>query len=134
MERSRRTGLPGVKYIKKEVIDFSTSLKLEANEQGKESLAKKLGSDDLIYSFPDDIKKIASPGNYIAIIHADGNNLGKAFRDLNEKAANTGEKDKLGSTELNKLFSSSIENATLAASKKAVESTCQNKTNKSTEK
>lgn len=124
MERSRRTGLPAIKYDGIEVIDKGTSLKIEAKTDGLGSLSYKLndGIDGLIFKFPADIKKIASANNYIAIIHADGNNLGKAIRDLNENTDPSDTEDKK-SSERNKGFSMAIEEATLAAAKTAVKET-----------
>ncbi len=115
-ERSRRTGLPGIVFENDEVLDKATKLKKVANEEGKDSLGKKLCSEDIQYLFPSDIKEITSKKNYIAIIHADGNNLGKAVRDLNEKNKTA----YLSSKDLNKNFSQAIETATLAAAKTAV--------------
>lgn len=118
MERSRRTGLPGIKFEGEEVLDKATKLKREGNEIGKESLKEKLFKTGNCL-FPSDIKELASKGNYIAIIHADGNNLGKAIRDLNETSENH-ESTPKDSTKLNKDFSRAIEEATLAAARTAV--------------
>lgn len=117
-ERSRRTGFPGVEYDGKEALDKATKLKRKANEIGKESLKEKLFKTGN-FLFPFDIKELASKSNYIAIIHADGNNLGKAIRDLNENSDNL-ESSKKDSTKLNKDFSQAIEEATLAAARTAV--------------
>ena len=120
-ERSRRTGLPGIKYIDNEVLDKSTKLKKEAKHDGVGSLSYKLlGQTE--YSFPEDIKEIADKGNNIAIIHADGNNMGKMIQQLNEdqEESSTGNMD---STTRNRSFSEAIEEVTLAAARTAVTET-----------
>jgi len=117
-ERSRRTGLPGIVFDSDEVLDKATELKKKANEEGIDSLGKKLCSESVQYLFPSDLKEITSKKNYIAIIHADGNNLGKAIRDLNKN--NPTDKS---STVLNKNFSQAIESATVAAAKTAISKT-----------
>jgi len=121
-ERSRRTGLPGIAFENGEVLDKATRLKKEANKDGKDSLGKKLCPNNIRYLFPSDIKEIAGKSNYIAIIHADGNNLGKAIRDLNENQKNFGSTQE-SSTRRNKDFSLAIEEATLTAAKTALEKT-----------
>ncbi len=121
-ERSRRTGLPGVVFESEEALDQATKLKKKANKEGKESLGKKLYPEGVRYLFPSDIKEIASKKNYLAIIHADGNNLGKAIRNLNEDQAGLNNHEK-SSTERNRDFSLAIEAATLAAAKTAITST-----------
>lgn len=118
-ERSRRTGLPGIKFSKNEVLDNISSLKQEAAE--KKQLNEKLSSEGISYEFPSNIDEIKSKHNsFVAIIHADGNNLGKTIRALNEKNANLSTSELF---KLNKDFSSAIDQITLTAAKNAINKT-----------
>lgn len=118
--RSPRTGLPAIIVDVGERLDKSTNLKKTAKYDGVGSLTNKLIGDPKNFRFPEDIKEIAGKDNNIAIIHADGNNLGKAIRDLNE---NNTTLDSMDSIERNRIFSTAINDATLAAAKMAVQQT-----------
>jgi hypothetical protein len=92
-ERSRKTGKIGVQWNKKDegVIDISQQKK-ENNKSGskKNLLEKILGKDFRIKeeNYPNDIKEILAEKpsyNWIAVVHADGNNLGKLLLEMSEK-------------------------------------------------
>ena len=121
-ERSRRTGLPAIKNENDEPLDKATLLKKNAKTDGVGSLSQKLTGEKITFLFPKDIKEIASEKNYIAIIHADGNNLGKAIRDLNENQKNSVSAQE-SSIKRNKDFSQAIEKASLSAARTALEKT-----------
>jgi len=89
--RSRATGLPGICYEKNELIDEGTYKKRKITEDDikkgvfklpRKSFGKavKLSKDNL----PFDIDKITGSNNWIAIIHADGNGLGKIIETIGE--------------------------------------------------
>lgn len=86
-ERARRTGKPGIHRKGKEVIDSAQMKKEEVYKESKNTLLEKLvGKEAQIKpnQFPHDISEIVT-GNeksWIAIIHADGNNLGKIIQSI----------------------------------------------------
>jgi hypothetical protein len=107
-ERSRRTGKPGINWTNEVVIDAAQQAKRNSTEDSKASLLKKLFPDsqgNQYYKlFPVEMEDIARKDkkNWVAVIHADGNDLGKkimamvapqkeTFRDLSEKIGNATE-------------------------------------------
>lgn len=107
-ERSRRTGKPGVDWEKKTVIDAAQRAKRGSTEDSKISLLKKLVPDSkgkqYHKRFPEEMEDIAGKDkkNWVAVVHADGNDLGKkimamvapkkeTFRKLSEKIGNATE-------------------------------------------
>ena len=82
-ETARKTGGVGVKYSKDgQVIDLSQKLKQEAFDKASRKLITKIAGDQgkNIEKFPFDISQILSGEenkSWIAVIHADGNNLGQ---------------------------------------------------------
>lgn len=114
MARAPRTGMPSTDVINNEVLDKASYLKQKTCNS--KELLKKLKIEDT-YRFSNLIDNIAGKKQYVAIIHADGNNMGKVIRDLNENNSKT------DPAELNKKFSSAINNITLKAATKAIENT-----------
>lgn len=82
--RSRKTGLPVVKIDKGEYLDVTTQKKHEAaSGDTKDSLCKDaFGSELKGWAFPYDVGEICDKNNWIAIIHADGNGLGKIVQEI----------------------------------------------------
>ncbi len=82
-ERSRRTGKPGVAWEQDQVVDQGQLSKRDASEDAQGSLLRKVLPDSgrgYHHSFPNDMSEIVGRGeknSWIAIIHADGNDLGK---------------------------------------------------------
>lgn len=80
-ETARKTGGVGVKYVDEAVIDEAQRLKAKAAQSANRNLLEKLVGEQekLIEKFPFDITDLAkdSEKSWIAVIHADGNNLGK---------------------------------------------------------
>jgi len=116
MLRVPRTGMPGTIVNKNEVMDKASFLKQQTYKTKTELLLNKLEIDDQ-YIFSNLIDDIAGKKQYVAIIHADGNNMGKVIRDLNESNL---EQEPI---ELNKKFSSAINDITLNAAKIAIKNT-----------
>ncbi|MBA4848970.1 Cas10/Cmr2 second palm domain-containing protein [Emticicia sp. BO119] len=140
LERARRTGGVGVEYLENEVIDASIQAKLDAFDESikriKPSNSKAPGEGNSeIYSnlylkffggklkaqqIPLDLNEISkdSSNPWLAVIHADGNGLGKLVQQLGNVLK---EKD----TELSKntfaRFSRELDNATQTAAKRAFE-------------
>jgi hypothetical protein len=92
-ERSRRTGKPGVEWDKKVAIDLGQQAKREAIKSAKSSLLSKLmpetkgkGYDKLFANDITDISGGVEKG-WIAIIHADGNDLGKKIMKMADEKA-----------------------------------------------
>lgn len=115
MERSRKTGLPAVKEENDDFIDSGTVKKRKNNAWTKlkegtsttHNLYKKsFGIEDISQSnLPLYVDKMTSDNNWLAIIHADGNGLGKIISGIG--------KDK----ELLKTFSAGLDNATTNAAR-----------------
>lgn len=92
-ETSKRTGGIGIRYPKqKEVIDASQKEKLAFNESASKRLYESLTGADYIrdnqkvFEMEDlssqksgqgDLRTLSSKSSWIAVVHADGNNLGK---------------------------------------------------------
>jgi len=107
--RSRKTGLPVVKIDKVEYLDETTQKKREAASGGtKDSLCvDAFGSKLKGWAFPYDVSEICDKNNWIAIIHADGNGLGKIVQEIG------GDREKF------RAFSLSLDKATKAAAQAA---------------
>jgi len=107
LERSRRTGGVAVEFRKGEALDAGTLKKIDKKD--KSSLFEKLsGNKALAKEFPFDLKEITASGknSWIAVIHADGNGLGKIIQN---KGAELNKDKKF------KAFSAAIETATQKA-------------------
>lgn len=80
-ETARKTGGVGVEYINNDVIDEAQRKKIIASKPANRYLLEKLVGkhEKLIERFPFDISDLAkdTEKSWIAVIHADGNNLGK---------------------------------------------------------
>jgi len=81
-ERSRRTGKPGIDWQDKVVIDLGQKNKTIYSKEAKNSLLDKiLGKGHIFkdHNYPFDIADIVQKKEkeWIAVVHADGNNLGK---------------------------------------------------------
>lgn len=91
IQRSRETGLPIRWHVaKKEFSDESTYQKVEAiNKKGLWKKATGLDIDDHIFDHltgkaTDNINCFTGDNDWIAVIHADGNGLGKVVRTIGE--------------------------------------------------
>lgn len=90
MKRSPNTGMPGVKYIKEELIDEATVAKRELLKEVKENQVRKLCAKSFGLEYKDitdakiayNISDITDKNDWIAIIHADGNGLGQVVRKV----------------------------------------------------
>lgn len=98
-------------YIKNkdEFIDYATFIKREVKPT---RLTKKI-TDDETKEFPKELSKISNSKNKIAIIHADGNGLGKLLQNLAKKLSS--QEDKIEYVFSN--FSISLDSATTQAAK-----------------
>jgi len=105
--RSRKTGLPVAEIDKGEYLDETTLKKREAAKgDTKDSLCEDaFGSRG--WAFPYDVSEICDKNNWIAIIHADGNGLGKIVQDIGH------DKEKF------RAFSQSLDKATKTAAQAA---------------
>ncbi len=89
---ARRTGNPGVDYKKDEVIDWAQEKKLNIANTGNKKLLEKIsGNKSSIHnSFPYDVADMLDGeenNSWIAVIHADGNNLGQLIMKMVEISA-----------------------------------------------
>lgn len=96
-------------------IDFATYTKKKIIPT---RLTKKI-TDDEKKEFPKELSKISNSKNKIAIIHADGNGLGKLLQNLAKKLSS--QEDKIEYVFSN--FSTSLDDATTQAAKLAYEKT-----------
>ncbi|WP_157807153.1 Cas10/Cmr2 second palm domain-containing protein [Algoriphagus formosus] len=97
-ETARRTGGIGVKYNNKtEVIDATQDAKLVFNKRASKRLYESLTGvdyikdnqkifdmEDLTGNNQGELETLSSKSNWIAVIHADGNNLGKKLISMYE--------------------------------------------------
>ena len=118
IERSRRTGKSAVKYEaikkdKRENIDSATLKKISTSKGN--SLIKKLFLNAKVENFSNDMAELTNKKcKWLAVIHADGNGLGKIIQNLNEPI---------------KTFSEKLNEATENAAKTAFDTVIQSKIN-----
>lgn len=94
-ERSRRTGKAAISGKIPDLLDASQSMKRDNASESSDSLLKKLipqiRKEEKPRQFPVEMNRIASQTggskSWIAVIHADGNDLGKKIRALSESHA-----------------------------------------------
>lgn len=98
---------------KKEFIDYATAKKRDTQPH---RLEKKLREDEKKL-FAKELSEISNKKNKIAVIHADGNGLGKLLQNLAKKL----EKNSQDIKEVFTKFSIAIDNATIKAAKEAYE-------------
>lgn len=89
IKRAPATGLPGVEYRaekkeeEKKLIDEASKRKIEASDSLK--LAEKaFGEETTKDNLTSNIEEITDKNNWIAVIHADGNGLGKIVQTIGE--------------------------------------------------
>jgi len=96
---------------KKEFIDYATYTK--RNNDAKKLIAKL--TDDENIEFPKELSQISNDRNKIAIIHADGNGLGKLLQSLSNKLKENNTKIQ----DVFSRFSTSLDDATKYATQNA---------------
>jgi hypothetical protein len=113
-ERARNTGNPAVLIEDGEWIDSGTQSKRRALKE-LNGLGKKMGED---YAFAYDFEKMvkSSERSWIAVIHADGNGLGKVLQQLGNKLRDKSEAELIATF---KEFSKNLEKSTVEAAKTA---------------
>ena len=110
MERARQTGLPIVEKYKGEYVDAATRAKLKANDTPRLCAKSFYGNPKAKLPkerVASDISGITSKNDWIAIIHADGNGLGKIVRKIG------------GKKDVYRDFSERLDEATIASAKEA---------------
>ena len=108
-KRSQRTGLPAVDYEKGEPVDITSLSKIKAGTSSRTNLCKKaFGNYKKEISL--NIEEMGTDKSWIAVIHADGNSLGKIIQEIaeNDNAEN-----------LLAEFSSLLEEATINSAREA---------------
>ncbi|MCK9159578.1 MAG: hypothetical protein M0P00_03675 [Bacteroidaceae bacterium] len=86
MLRSRKTGLPAIKFEKPEAIDAATFAKVNNSKSFK--LFKKCfgpSINEKLVTY--DIDKITGNNNWIAVVHIDGNGLGRVVEEVGSSSA-----------------------------------------------
>lgn len=119
-ERARRTGRPGRHWDKGVVISDSQHQKRKAGKPPKDRLLKKILPKDYqvdVRQYPFDMEDLTAgrERGWIAVVHADGNNLGKKLIELSDKLV---EKDIQAAF---RELSQTLEDATVAAASNAVD-------------
>ncbi|MDF1573304.1 MAG: hypothetical protein P1P82_16975 [Bacteroidales bacterium] len=118
-ERSRKTGRPGVEFNKNVLVDAAQLKKEEVFLQSSGSLLQKFTGAQDITSLnarsPKEMNDLTEgrEDNWIAVIHADGNNLGQTIQQLATETA------KENVQKVQKRFSLLLEQCTLDAAKSA---------------
>lgn len=79
MERNRKTGLPAIERDKDDYIDMPTKAK---KKKRKDLSEKCFGEQVKAEKYAFDIKNITGNNDWIAVIHADGNGLGKIIETI----------------------------------------------------
>jgi hypothetical protein len=130
METARKTGAPGVDRNKdQEVIDHAQKLKNKAADKANKKLISKIvGSNDSssIDKFPFDLSDMLGGDEnktWIAVIHADGNNLGQLIIQLTKNLTSDQSQRSI------KNFSEILNNTTIQAAKFAFEKIISKKEN-----
>jgi len=120
-ERSRRTGMPGYQFIDNEVIDLGTYKKIETSKQKTTGLDKKIEVPSDTH-LPYDFEELSAHANknWLAVIHADGNGLGKILQKMGAESANKSEKELIDSF---RNFSKALEKSTIDATNIAIAKT-----------
>lgn len=119
-ETARRTGgiVVGEGEKDEPPIDLAQQKKRKAEKEGKGTLEKKLlgVSSARGNAFPNEMDDIKDDKNWVAVIHADGNNLGKLLLNMAEKI-------KADYPAALKEFSKRLDTSTIEAAKKACQET-----------
>lgn len=115
-ETARRTGGTGFKYVKDEILDKGQIQKLEASKIANKRLTKDIFNTQefAAEAFPFDIGQIIKKEtnqSWIAVIHADGNSLGKKLIKMGYMLKGTGGQKAF------KSFSEKLDEATKAATR-----------------
>ncbi len=105
MERSRKTGLPAVEYIKDVPVDKGTLLK--RGYRGEKLFKKFYGEHIDSRYFPWNVGEMTTDNSWLAIIHADGNGLGEIISKIGK------DKDRLME------FSQKLDEATMLSAQEA---------------
>ncbi len=119
LENARRTGGIVVERDRdNDYIDQAQKLKREAERNGKATLEGKLlgAVSKRRDAFPNEMDHIKDAKNWVAVIHADGNNLGQLLMSMSEKI-------KSEYSDALKKFSQLLDDSTIAAAKRALEAT-----------
>lgn len=132
-ERSRRTGMPAVKKDNQDFLDKATCVKLfnNAKKEISNNLAQKIFghdySDNELFQNNSNELSIGEEHSYIAVIHADGNNLGKIIQQLGTTIKTENDSDIIKKAYSN--FSKAIDEATEEAAQYAYKKVFDQNTN-----
>lgn len=115
-DRAPQTGKPIYEYLKKEALDRAQVLKRNIVSPGEKTfLATKL-LDDLDKEFPTNLSKLtAKDDNWLAVIYADGNDLGKKIPLILDRRKNEAN----GYQKASREFSEGLDKANIAAFQEA---------------
>lgn len=132
MERSRRTGLPvvGEESIKGEkmIVDVGTRAKLKSKSQRVlKALLGEVSDDQIPWNMEDIPETLSKNYSWLAVIHADGNNMGMALQKL---ADATTDKEGNNFSKVLRQFSLDLDKSTQEAARKAYNKVYKSEKNK----
>ena len=116
-QRCRRTARPAVKFIKDGTLDAALAKKLKASKPGTHTLLEKLVPNELARKadcIPFEMEEMVDrkKSGWLAVIHADGNNLGKIIQGIAKNLKDNPSKDV---KDAYRDFSSNLDKATIKA-------------------
>lgn len=120
-ERSRRTGFAAIGYEKSAAIDAGTRAKLDmVNEAHNELKPQSKIALDARFRLPYDMEEMVrnNERSWIAVIHADGNSLGKVLQTFGQQLKNKTEQEIVTAY---KTFSSELDRCTINATNIAIQ-------------
>lgn len=128
-ERARRTGNPAVAWNDEGTIDLAQKQKHKASNDAEQNLISKISEGVNLNraTFPFEISDISNGKNWIAVVHADGNNLGQILRKLSSNISGDIQK-------AFREFSVALDKSTREATKLAFEEVFVNVIKESTDK
>lgn len=122
-ERCRRTGLAALEYVKNEALDPGTVAKLKIlNDEHKQFAPIDKIVLDNSTRLPYDFEELSQNGSHswMAVVHIDGNGLGKVLMQLGHKLVGKNEDEII---RIFKRFSTKLEISTVEAANEAVKRT-----------
>ncbi|MCD4653009.1 hypothetical protein K8T06_03645 [bacterium] len=112
--RNHQTGLPVIENKSGKYLDQESFEKLSDNIQKQEKLLERIEMPDVWFNrqWTRDFGEIAPEQHYMAVIHADGNGLGRHLLEMGNKLAGKSDKEAL---DVYERFSKAIEHSTKSA-------------------
>jgi len=120
MKHTPRSAKPAIIYENEEYFDRSSYQKHTQNKDAWKNIILKKLKLDSVDKFPIKIDEIANENNKVAVIHADGNEMGIMLQKMNDYLKNKSDEE---IQKVFKIFSQQIKKSTNSAVKSAFEKT-----------